>query len=247
MEARWEQFRADVHNILREQDRMLRIKLEENQASRRTLAQEDELHELQREEIRTNFASIANKKEAVMRGEPVDVDEVDPLRLSTRKRRRSMFGIGSEPGQQSAGHDTGPSQSVVRSADDLNEEVNDNNGAKDASGIPQSNHSRGPTVDLERIHDKFPTVIRLDGVWVEVSCAVCGANESKWGVFKSLVSFRTHHTSRHPLVHFTGLGFCTRRVVSDTDVQKMKEGREPEVPIVVKKSWVQSQAQTIQF
>ncbi|KAM3419542.1 hypothetical protein BST61_g2883 [Cercospora zeina] len=236
MEARWELFRANVHrleifeDVLQEQDRMLRIKLEANEAFRCELAQEDELHELQREEIGTKLANIAKKKEAVMRGEPVDVDEDDPLHFPEPKRRRTKFDLSDEPEEQSADHDSGPPHAVME--DGVSGEMIDANSIQSASGLAKGKPFGHHLADVEHIHDKFPTVVRLDGVWVDVSCAQCGANGSKKKLYKSLLSFRIHHTKMHPLVHFKGLGFCERRVVSDTDVQNMKDGREPEVPIV---------------
>ncbi|USW54331.1 hypothetical protein Slin15195_G076500 [Septoria linicola] len=69
------------------------------------------------------------------------------------------------------------------------------------------------------IHASFPTVPRIDGVWVEIACAVCGDNCTFRGCMRSLKSARQHHTHRHKDVSYTGLlNCCSMRKVSEDDV-----------------------------
>ncbi|CAK1364163.1 unnamed protein product [Cercospora beticola] len=244
MATKWRDFSANVHKleifegILQEQDRMLRIGIEENHIACRLLEQEAEDKKQKREDVGTKLANIEKKKAALMRGESVNVDEDDPLLGLETKRRSISRTIDNEAGNESASQEDDATQSEKEASvfsnpddEDFDASCSDNDGARRKHARRDSH-----TAALQNVHKKFPTVLLIDDVWVEVSCAECGINaSSRNGFFKAISGFRYHHNRKHTGVAYEGLGFCKRRVVSEADVQNMKSGREPdEVPIARK-------------
>ncbi|PPJ58856.1 hypothetical protein CBER1_09261 [Cercospora berteroae] len=243
MAPNWQEFSANVHKleiftgILQEEDRMLRIGIEENYIACRLLEQEAGDKKLKREDVGTKLANIEKKKAALMRGESVNVDEDDPL-LGLETRRMSTSRTNDdEAGNESASQNDEATQSekeasVFSDPDDeeFDASCGDNDGARRKHARRDSH-----TAVLQNVHKNFPTVLLIDDVWVETTCAECGINASRRGFFKAVSGFRYHHNRKHPDVVYDGFGFCKRRVVSEADVQNMKSGREPdEVPIVRK-------------
>ncbi|GIZ43102.1 hypothetical protein CKM354_000634200 [Cercospora kikuchii] len=243
MAPNWEEFSANVHKleiferILQEQDRMLRIGIEEDYIACRLMEQEAEAKKLKREDVGTKLANIEKKKAALMRGESVNVDEDDPLLgLETKRRSTSRVNDDETRDESASQHDDATQSekeaSVFSNPDDeeFDASCSENDGAR-------RKHARRDShmAVLQNVHEKFPTVLLIDDVWVEVTCAECGINASRRGFFKAISGFRYHHNRKHPDVTYEGFGFCKRRVVSEADVQNMKSGREPdEVPIVRK-------------
>ncbi|KAK4552117.1 hypothetical protein LTR86_010653 [Recurvomyces mirabilis] len=89
---------------------------------------------------------------------------------------------------------------------------------------------------LPAIHDRYPMVVRMNGVWTEISCHYCGANATHGSktFMKGIDGLNRHITSSH----LTGVDprqlyadtedECIKRAVSNRDVSRMIVGQEPE-------------------
>nr|OQO26301.1 hypothetical protein B0A51_04234 [Rachicladosporium sp. CCFEE 5018] len=80
------------------------------------------------------------------------------------------------------------------------------------------------------IHPDFPTVIEVDGVWVELTCKDCGANAVRDGseFMQSEMAFRAHAKRTHDAITNAGLdGYCNMRSVSARDIDLMTAGQDP--------------------
>ncbi|KAK6435505.1 hypothetical protein LTR95_008304 [Oleoguttula sp. CCFEE 5521] len=80
------------------------------------------------------------------------------------------------------------------------------------------------------IHEDFPTVVQIDGVWQEITCMECGCNSKGDGSFlKGLEGIRNHYCKMHRAFGRGGWDdvarYCTLRVVSDVDAGLLSQGR----------------------
>ena len=73
------------------------------------------------------------------------------------------------------------------------------------------------------INKIFTHVLKVDGVWVELTCRACDANCTQENFFRGLVGIQGHlrgcHESSIPIAEV--LQFCKQRKISDNDVVTM--------------------------
>ncbi|KAK5721929.1 hypothetical protein LTR15_006523 [Elasticomyces elasticus] len=96
--------------------------------------------------------------------------------------------------------------------------------------------------EVDPIHDNFPTVVFLDGAWSEIWCGSCGTNGLKHprgqffagtkGLYKHWIRA---HKDEVPKTMECCIGAAGRRLVSATDVERMRAGEPPtEVAITLR-------------
>ncbi|KAK5714775.1 hypothetical protein LTR17_017022 [Elasticomyces elasticus] len=115
------------------------------------------------------------------------------------------------------------------------------------TATPQSHPDHTPTTitvptAIDPIHDNFPTVVFLDGAWSEIWCGSCGTNCLKHprgqlfagtkGLYKHWI--RLHKDEVDKTMECC-IGAAGRRLVSATDVERMRAGEPPiEVAITLR-------------
>lgn len=86
----------------------------------------------------------------------------------------------------------------------------------------------------------FPTVVQIEGKWVELSCHLCGANATRRlsRFFMGIASFCNHIVMAHPEAKAKGRDAVQKRLhkreLSEGDVEKLRRGEELEHPILMK-------------
>ena len=92
--------------------------------------------------------------------------------------------------------------------------------------------------DKASIHPAFPTVVMIDGAWTEVSCGLCGSNYNQRDkvYFLALKGLRVHYMKcqARPQDNINWdlhIARCEKRIVSDSDAERMARGEEPEVSL----------------
>ncbi|KAK5737257.1 hypothetical protein LTR17_006869 [Elasticomyces elasticus] len=93
--------------------------------------------------------------------------------------------------------------------------------------------------ELDMIHPNFPTVIFFDGAWSEIWCGRCGSNSTQQRFVTGAKGLHKHcymaHKNELDKALKDCIGAAKRRLVSATDVDRMRAGNAPlEVAITLK-------------
>ncbi|KAK4890889.1 hypothetical protein LTR27_010462 [Elasticomyces elasticus] len=115
------------------------------------------------------------------------------------------------------------------------------------TSTPQSRPDATPAIitvpsEIDPIHDKFPTIVFLDGAWSEIWCGRCGTNCLKYsrgqfiagtkGLYKHWIGIHKDEVNK---TMECCIGAAGRRLVSATDVERMRAGEPPtEVAITLR-------------
>ncbi|KAK5686674.1 hypothetical protein LTS10_002797 [Elasticomyces elasticus] len=93
--------------------------------------------------------------------------------------------------------------------------------------------------ELDMIHPNFPTVIFFNGAWSEIWCGRCGSNSTQQRFVTGAKGVHKHcymaHKNELDKTLKDCIGAAKRRLVSATDVDRMRAGEAPlEVAITLK-------------
>lgn len=102
------------------------------------------------------------------------------------------------------------------------------------SAYKKKGRFRMPTI----ISKDYPTVVHIGGIWCEVWCKFCGTNasESSRQFLTGISGLQIHVRTRHAhdgqdTSTWSVLMTCGRRALSEEDVDRIREGKEPKVAI----------------
>ncbi|KAK6431224.1 hypothetical protein LTR95_012617 [Oleoguttula sp. CCFEE 5521] len=103
-----------------------------------------------------------------------------------------------------------------------------NTTARTSTSFKTSTPKFSPPNSFPSIHENYPTVIKFQGQWHEITCLECGCNSSLKSKFLDGVSGMRNHFRQQHAANGSGkldiFGCCALRPVSDTDVGLLEQG-----------------------
>nr|OQO19844.1 hypothetical protein B0A51_11755 [Rachicladosporium sp. CCFEE 5018] len=128
--------------------------------------------------------------------------------------------------------DAGPDTTMSDSRDEMLHDTSHRDSTKvtasNSVSFTTSTPKRSPSTHYTSVHEHYPTVIKFQGKWQEISCLECDCNSSYLGNFlKGVDGIRNHFSQQHKALgrgKLDILGCCAFRSVSDFDVELLRKG-----------------------